>query len=253
MKIAIVIGSYRLKEFVHLNICQCRAIFGDVSILIADDKSESTPEIEQIAARYDCHFISSTARRGHFAADVQSVILGLGYAEQEKADIIIKLSQRLVPAQPVFKDYIAGPFDDPKINIVLPSRIHGYQIASAQSKFFQSFGVLTDCLAIRVGSISPKELKEQYESNYKHGRYSSFLLAEVFFGKLISTHFVGASFISEKLANHDPGTVMGWVRKCQATSNTYKQLAAFHGITGEFTTMEWGAYEARNYLSRPVF
>src|SRR5207302_724487 len=92
---AITIGAYRLWDFVELNVCRCKVIFGDdVSICIDDDKSPESPKIEAVADKHGCHYICSTERRGHFAGDAQTIATCLAFGKQTGADYSLKLSQR---------------------------------------------------------------------------------------------------------------------------------------------------------------
>ncbi len=252
MNIAIALGTYKLYDFVKLNLLQLQKIFPDSPIIISDDKSERSEDIKKLAEEMGCAFVESRVRRGHFAGDIQSAVAGLSYAEEVGADIMLKIGQRLVPVLPQFRDFIEKPFEDPKVNIVVPGRISAGQIRLPQSKFFGSFGVLSCVFAIRVGSISAQEFLRRYTANFKYGRFAAQNLVEVFIGELLATHFAGASHISMDLANHKPMTPMVFLRKAQADPNAYQAIASMHGLSGgHYPCDEYGVLEGRNYLSRP--
>lgn len=253
MNTAIVIGTFSLKSFIRLNILQTKSIFDSSPILLADDRSEHSDEIRRMAEEFECAYCCSKIQRGHFSGDMQAIISGLSFAEQEGADILLKLSQRLIPVLPVFREYVEKPFEDSKINIVVPGRISAGQINLPSSKFFSSFGLLTDVIAIRIGSISPQELLDKYHANFKFGRFSPNVLVEVFFGQLLATHFQNAAYVSSSLGNHNPMEPMAFLRKAQSTPNNYAHLAKLHGIeNGEYDTRELSQIFGRAYLSRPV-
>ncbi len=254
MKIAVVLGTFSLVNFVRLNLLRLQQLFSDCPVLVADDRSENSDQIKALAEQFGCAFCGSTIQRGHFAGDMQTVIAGLSFAEQEGADILLKLSQRLVPILPVFRDYIETPFADERINIVVPGKISANQIQLPQSKFYSGFGILTDVIAIRVGSITPEQLLRKYTENFKYGRFSPNVLVEVFFGQLLATHFAKAAFVSPALANHTPMEPCAFLRKATNDPKSYEMIAKMHGLKGDelmFDTRELAHIFGKDYLSRP--
>lgn len=253
MRIAIALGSYKLTDFVRLNLLQLRSLFGaETPILVSDDKSENTDEIRKLAEDFDCSWAESTHRRGHFGGDVQSTCNGISFAEQEGCEIVLKLSQRIVPVLPKFRELIERPFENPKINIIVPGKINSVQIRLASQKFFGSFGVLSDIFAIRVGSITAKQFLDGYVANMKLGRFHPAMLCECYLGQLLATHFNGASFVSDELANHKIDEPMCFLRKAQADPKAYQMIADFHGLKGgHYPCEDYGMMEGQNYLSRP--
>lgn len=255
MKIAICISTYKLVPFVELNLASCRAIFGDVPILVCDDKNENSDRIKELAEHYGAAHICSTARRGHFAGDMMAFVNGLTFAAQENCELMLKLSFRVCPVLPVFRDYVEKPFEDPNINIVVPGKISPGQIQMPTSKFLAGFGILTDLVCIRVGSISPQEMSDLYKAEFKFGRMSANVLVEVFMGKLLATKFQGKSHISYDLANYKPFEAMPFLRKAQVSGGDYAKLANTRGLpytAKDFQTEEWGVLEKKAYLCRPI-
>jgi hypothetical protein len=252
VKLAIVLSTFYLVNFVKLNLFRLRELYRGCPVLVSDDRSSNSDEIKKLAEDFGCSHICSSVKRGHFAGDIQSIISGLSFAEQEGAEILMKLSQRLVPVLPVFRDYIETPFADDRINIVVPGKISANQINYPNSKFLSGMGILTDVIAIRVGSITPEQLRQKYVANFKYGRFSSNLLVEVFFGELLATHFAGASFVSPALANHKPFEPCVFLRKATNDPRAYAMVAKMHGLEGlEFDTRECGEIFKTEYLSRP--
>lgn len=254
MNIAVVLGTFSLVNFVRLNLFRISELFPDSPCLVCDDHSSNSDQIKVLAEEFGCAFCGSSIQRGHFAGDIQAIVSGLSYAEQEDADILLKLSQRLVPVLPAFREYIETPFANERINIVVPGKISASQINYPNSKFYSGFGILTDVMAIRVGSITPEQLLKKYTDNFKYGRFSPNVLVEVFFGQLLATHFAGASFISPALANHTPMEPCAFLRKATNDPNAYKMVAQMHGLEGkdlEFDTRELAEIFRSEYLSRP--
>jgi hypothetical protein len=245
---AIAIGSYFLGDFVGLNFHQCRSIFPDSPILVSDDRSTSTDSIEALVD-YSAAFVTSNHRRGACAGKIQAIVSGLSFAQQEGADILLFLNQRFVPVLPEFREFVEGPFNDSKINIVVPGRAVAGKIALPSSKYFNGLGILTDVLAIRIGAISPEQLLAAYVDGYKFGKFASQLMPEMFIGKLLGTHFKDSAYISSALGD---GKVekRAFLRREQAAPEDYKALAEKHGFEGQFDTRDWMEME-KNYMCRP--
>jgi hypothetical protein len=254
VNIAIALGTYKLYDFVKLNLLQLQKIFPDSPIVLNDDKSERSEDIKKLAEEMGVAMSGSAIRRGHFAGDIQNYVSGLEFAQQEGADILLKLGQRFIPLLPIFRTYIEEPFLDPNIRILVPGRISAAGIRLPSSKWYSGFGILSDCVAIRVGSISPKEFLEAYTSNYKFSRFSPNLLVEVFLGQLLATVFQNSSFVSMNLANYKPGEHPAFLRKTQCDPRAYQALAETHGLTGgDYPCDEYAFLEKGGYLCRPCF
>lgn len=110
MTFAACIGSAGLPHFTELNVCLLRACFGNIPIVIRDDRSTESHLIEHVAANRDCYYICQPTPLGHFAGDVQAFIDALALAESEGADIAIKLSQRAAVAHPDIRAVIETYF-----------------------------------------------------------------------------------------------------------------------------------------------
>jgi len=252
VKVAIVIGSYKMPEFVWLNAIQCLTIFDDdVPLLVSDDRSDKTGEIESVIQGAFAAFTTSNVRRGHCGGVIQAFVNGLAWAEQEKCDILLKLNQRFIPVLPEFRELVEKPFEDPKINIVVPGRSVASKLKQPSSKYFAGLGILVDAVAIRVGVLSPAAFLKKYTDNFKFGTFSINLLPEIFFGQLLASTFQESTFVSSALGD---GKVekRAFFRREQSTSEDYKALAAKHQFGGEFDCRDWLEIEGANLMMRPI-
>lgn len=245
-------GAFLLPSFVELNLCRCRKLFPDSPILVSDDKSDKSDEIKDLAGKHDAYYTVGTAPRGHFAGDLQCGINGIVFCEQQQCDLMLKLSMRLVPVLPKFRELIEQPFiDDPNLKILVPGRIHPGQIARTESRFFGGFGILSDVYVLRRGAISAELFKQGYEAGYVNGRHHPSNVVECYLGKLMAEKFRGQSYVCDALANHVPGSAYIFLRKHQCTSKNYEMVAAMDGLKGEYDVSEYARMLGRNYFSRP--
>lgn len=249
MNIAVVIGSYAQPAFVRLNLAQLKSIFPDAAILVSDDRSDKTEEIDAITS--EVSFVTSNHRRGACAGKIQSIVSGLSFAQQEGADVLLFLNQRFVPVLPEFREFVETPFADKAINIVVPGRSIAGKIALPTSKYFSGLGILTDCLAIRIGAISPGQFLASYVDGYKFGRFASQILPEMFIGKLLSAHFKDGVYISSSLGDAKVAAPT-FLRREQSANADYQALAAKHDFNADFDCRDWYEIEGKNYMARPV-
>lgn len=253
MTFSICIGAYKLADFVELNICRCRVIFGDdVPICIDDDKSESSGKIEAIAEKYDCYYVCSEKRRGHFAGDCQTIVNSLVFGNQIQSDISLKISQRVIPVLPRFREIFEEAFANPQIQIVVPGQIKQNQIARPAAMFFSKFGILTDVIGFRTGALDPTAFVDVYRERFQRGKNHADSLIETTIGYLIASRFKDAAVISDELANHKPFQPKIYLRKSQALEREYQQIADMHGIAGQWDLRDWGLVERADYFCRPV-
>jgi hypothetical protein len=237
-----------MPDFLRLNLAQLKLIWPDAAILVSDDRSERTEEIDGISS--EVAFVTSNHRRGHCAGKVQSIVSGLSFAQQEGADILLFLNQRLVPVLPEFRELIETPFADKAVNIVVPGRSVAGKLKLPSSKYFSGLGILTDLLVIRIGSISPEQFLSGYTDGYKFGGFAIQILPEIFIGKLLGTHFGSSAFVSSALGDAKVEK-LAFLRREQGKPEDYQALAAQHGFDGNFDCREWMELES-NYMCRPV-
>ena len=248
MTIAIVIGAYRLTDFVHLNILQCRKVFGDVPILISDDRSQESPAMEALAKSLDCSYVCPPARRSHTSGDLQAFINGAIFAEQLEVDVVLKLSQRLIPLEGL-DQLILPHFGDPNNWIVLPSQPEKNTFARQSAMFFNKFTALTDVVAWRPEKLTGRMLSDLYKRQCGNARQRSDQFIEVFWGTLTQGDYKDHSVYVKELANPPLGKLKTYLRKAQSHQHEYQRLAQSHGIGGEFVIGEWAHIEKKEYLA----
>lgn len=250
---AITIGAYKLFDFVELNICRSRVIFGDdVAILIDDDRSENSDKIREIAEKYDCSYVCSEMQRGHFAGDLQTFVNSMVFCKSAKADVGLKISQRVIPVLPAFRECVEKAFENPQIQIALPGKINPRHIARPMARFYGQFGILTDVMAIRRDAMPPQELVDVYRKRFTGSPNHADSLIETTWGWILANRFPNAHVIIPEWTNHEPFKPKIYLRKSQALEREYAQIASMHGIEGTWNLAEWGMIERKNYLCRPL-
>jgi len=234
MKFAVTVGAFELDWFVELQILSLRHVFGpEVPVLISDDISQRSAEIRDLASRYGVHHTCSETHRSHFAGDVQAGLNALAFAEAQGADIAIKVSQRLILCEPVVAEIISRYFADPNVWLVLPGRIPPGTIKRAESRFFASLSTNCDVVAIRVGTISPTELKDAYEGRVRANQMRHASLVEGLFAHLIDTHFNHHFKFAPELTVPYPGRAPLFLRKCQSEPADYMNHASRLGLSSD--------------------
>jgi hypothetical protein len=250
---AIGIGGYRLKGFILLNIRACRDVFGqDVPVLVSDDHSQESSAIRQIAAEEGCHYIVSDKRRSHFAGDVAALMNSIEFGDQMGCDVSIKISQRVIPCKG-FKEAAGEAFADPDVHMAVPAQLPVATIARHQTKFYSTFSLLSDVVAIRRGAISAQELMDVYRDRIANPKSKLDSLVE--------------ATVDSMRQNHKTALVKCWsswgineakacLRKCQSSVREYIERAKELGLTdlkpSDLPLDEWIAMESRaHYLAKP--
>jgi len=249
VKIAYTIGAYRLFPFIKLSLLQIRKLDPDASILISDDPAHETPAIEALAEEYGCAYRGARTRRGHFAADFQSIVNAVVFAESVGADIAIKASQRFIFRKREAIDVIHKCFENTNIMAATPGRptvVSG----STPAKGFAAFGTLSDIVMLRVGAISAEQLLHLYRARLMREKVPWASFIECLVDELHSNVFPGRTLKIPELTN--PTTDPTYLRRYQATEKEYRELALSHGFNGQFPLDEWGQMEKGNYMCRPV-
>lgn len=249
---AICIGAYKLTQFVELCVLRCRRVFGDVPILISDDLSINSPAIKALAEKHDCDYVVGPSQRSHFSGDMQAFVNLLKFMDELQVDVGLKLSQRFIPVLPRFKETMDETFSDSNIQLCLPGQMAKRQIARPRCFFYGKFGILSDCLALRRGAITPEELLECYRARCKPGQKSSDSFAETTWGHLLATKFADRHRIMQEWTHHKPFESKIYLRKSQATEPEYAQVAAMEGVKGYWDVREWGQIEGKEYQSKPT-
>lgn len=252
MKFSITISSYMFQEFVELNLCMVRKVFGEsVPILISDDWSVNSAKIEDVARKHSAAFIGSRKRKNHFAGDLQGVINSLAFAKSVGADVAVKISLRLILLDPKLKDVFTEKFSS-GTNMIVPCKVKPDQLIRRESITFSLMPLLSDIIMLRVGCIEPQELIDLYRKKVTTERapYASLieaLICDLHFGRFNQT-----SYLSDELGRHQPGMPHRFLRKCQNNRVEYIDLARSLGIEGEFRTEEWSRIQGVLYQPRPM-
>ena len=241
---AIVIGCYRLTDFIRLNLVLCQHLWPDSPILLSDDRSPESPQIEQLAEEFGVAYMVSARRRTHVSGDWQAFINGAQLGLETRRPVL-KLSQRFIPVSERFWPLLQEDYQG--VTAVLPGKLNTSMIARPEARFYLTFGHLTDCLLFDPTVYTPTLLQEAYNMGYHTGRKGD-LFSELAWGRLIRLHPVK---ISPWLANHQPMERKLYLRKATANAAEYQALAEAHGVQGVWDVREWKAIEGQNYRSIP--
>jgi hypothetical protein len=249
VRIAYTIGAYRLVSFIKLSILQLRKLDPDCSILISDDPSGESPHIQNLAKETGCEYRGARVRRGHFAADFQSLVNALVFAEACGANVAVKVSQRFIFRRPESVDVIRRAFENSHIMAATPGQpkvVNGSQPAQG----FGAFGTLSDIVAMRVGALSAEQLLHLYRARIIREKVPWASFIECLVDELHSNVFPGKTMKLQELTNPTRDPI--YLRRYQATEKDYRDLALSHGFNGLFPIGEWGHIENQNYMCRPV-
>lgn len=249
MRFAFTIGAYRLVSFIHLSAVQIRKLVPNADILISDDPSPETQHIEKLSKDLNCSYRGARVRRGHFAADFQSLVNALVFAEACGADVAVKASQRFVFRKPEAIECLTRAFENPNILAATPGKPHVLN-GSQPSKGFAQFGTLSDVVAIRVGALSAEQLLHLYRARIIREKVPWASFIECLVDELHSNVFPGRTMKLPELTN--PTTDPIYLRRYQSNEQQYRDLALSHGFNGLFPLNEWGMLERNNYMAKPV-
>lgn len=254
MKFALTVTSYQFPEFVELNLNRLRVIFGtETPVLVADDRSQNSGRIEEIAGRYGAAYTCSRVRRGHFAGDLAGIVAGLAFAESHGADVFVKVSFRLILLDPQLRNDFENYFTNMPIDLALPQRLHPSQTIDKRGGGFTMMPLLSDCILFRVGAIRPQQLIDRYKKRvstegqkFKHASFIEALFVDL-------KHELADKCMSlNELSCHVPGQSHRFLRKIQNHRQQFIDLAQSLGISGAFDTAEWSRIDGPHYQPRPV-
>lgn len=254
MTFSICVGSYKMPDVVALNVAYLRKVFGDeCPILVSDDLSDQSKSIRDWADSNGVAFIGSPRRRGHFCADVLSIINSIVFAESCGVDCGVKVSQRLIPIHPGFGEALEKAMDNPETMICLPGTPLKQQMSRPSSVFFHRMPVLTDVLAIRTGAISGQEMRDRYAAAFEGANHRNDSVVELFMHKVISDRFPGSACVRlAEWSNHNPFGNRLYLRRSQNLTQDYVKAAEAVGYDAKAIDLrEWNAIERENYLCRP--
>jgi len=252
VKFAACVGSAGLPHFTELNVCMLRYVFGgDLPIVIRDDRSTVSSQIELIAAKRDCFYACNEVPLGHFAGDVQAFIDALALGEECNVDIAIKMSQRAMVAHPDLKTHMIRRFqDNPGAAAVMAGRPNPNLIRVGHQQFAR-FPILTDIVFMRVGAIAPDMIKSAYEDQVRQGKAYIDSFVEVFWDRLRNGPLSDKVILAEELTNHRGGQPPLYLRRYQNRPEEYAGRAQHFGITGTPWDLGERAKMVKGYNPRP--
>ena len=146
-------------------------------------------------------------------------------------------------------------FSDPNICLTLPGRIPPGTIKRAESRFFANLSTNSDIIAFRVGTISPAELKESYETRVRNNSMRHASLIEGWMANLIDTAFVTRYSFMPEFTTPYPGRAPLYLRKCQFNPADYLVLAEKLGMkwTGHPPLLQEWRQLSQSYRPVPCF
>lgn len=250
MRIAFTIGAYKLTPFIRLSILQLQKLAPGCAILVSDDPSGESPEIRKVCDELGVTYRGATARRGHFAADFQSLVNALVFAEAAGAEIAVKVSQRFIFRKPESIEVIRKTFADPNIMVATPGQPIRHN-GSRSAHGFSAFTTLSDVVMMRVGAMTAADLLNLYRSRIRREQVPWASFIECVVDELHSRVFPGKTAKIAELTNPVPDPI--YLRRYQATERQYRDLALAYGFSGDFTLVEWNAIEpGGSYFCRPI-
>lgn len=250
LKLAFTISSYRLHDFVKLGLKQLQKLSPKSPILVSDDRGPESDMIRNTAEEHAASYRCPKIRKGHFANDYASIMNAVAFAEAAGADVAIKVSQRFIFRKPESIDVIHKTFSDPNIMVATPGQPRVMPGKGKPADGFGKFTILSDVVMIRVGAITPMELLVLYRSRLlrENVPWASFIECTV--DELHHSKFPGRTAKIEELTNPTPDPI--YLRRYQAVTAQYQELALSHGFNGPFPLIEWAALDGRNYICKPI-
>ncbi len=249
MKLVFVISSYRLTTFIRLGIVQLKALAPDDLIMVSDDPSPQSAEIQKMAEDFGVLYKGARVRRGHFGGDFQSFVNGLSFARANECDVMVKVSQRFIFRKPEAVELFRKAFSNPNIDAVTPGKpdVKGNNRMSAG---FGAFGTLSDVVGIRASALSPEQILELYRARLLREKVPWASFIECMVDELHGNIFPGRTMKLKELTNPTEDPI--YLRRYQAVERDYQRLAMSNGFNGLFPLAEWGQMEGRNYICKPV-
>ncbi len=242
--LALVVGSYALVDFIRLNVLQCQTLWPFSPLLISDDHSFRSEEIERMADELGVHYICSERRRTHTSGDWQAFVNGSVFGKEQEVDWVVKISQRFIPLEG-FAEKLEAELNE--VDAVLPGRMHPNQIARPGASFYLQFGHLTDVVAYKPSVFTPQILTEAYNQGFA-GMSKGDLFSEVAWDRLRQRFNVRRV---DWMANHEIGKPKLYLRKASSGTQEYFALAEKRGVSGFFDCREWKVIEGHAYRSVP--
>jgi hypothetical protein len=93
----LVVGTFAAVPYVHLHLEARRRLYPHVPLLVHDDASPKQGELRRLCEEYGCEFESNDTRQPAFIGDISCLLGGLLWGQQNRLDIVVKMSRRFVP------------------------------------------------------------------------------------------------------------------------------------------------------------
>lgn len=255
MKVAITIGSFLMRDFVELNLRQCRKLFPESPILVSDDQSARSDEIAELTGRLGGTYIGANSRRGHFAGDFMAILNSLSFAQAHECELAVKVSQRFILRSEAARNLLLSPFEmNATQSYGLPGRMTVETVRPGGNFGFTMMPVLTDLMVFRVSACDPVSMAEEYKHKVAQewgtptGTY-----IEAIANDWAHRRFAGRTVFLEEFTRHLNGREGGdlYLRRNQNHHRDYLELARTHGLAGDFRLEEWQKLEGQAYYPRP--
>ena len=136
-RIGLVVGTFAALPYVHLHLEARRRLYPDVPMLLHDDCSPQTAQLETLCASYGVEFASTTHRFPPCKGDLSAIASGLTWGRDRSLDIVVKMSRRFLPLKPWVEDLAA---------LAMRSQ---YATYSSWTTTF-SFGFRSECLGLAI-------------------------------------------------------------------------------------------------------
>ena len=165
----LVVGSFAALPYIHLHLESRKRFYPDVPMVIHDDASPFTSQLQDICVAYQVNFFSPRERIGHQSGDLAASLLAIQSAQALGCDLAVKMSRSFIPLTnwvPQLQDVAARTQ-----YATYSHRCRGY-----------GFGFRSECVAFHAPTWSER-CEEQIERAVEAGR-ESFDCVEVFLHRL---------------------------------------------------------------------
>lgn len=250
MKFALSVGTYQLPQFAEIQLRTLRSIFGSSPLCIYDGKSKASPEIKELADRFDATYLSEKVNRGHFSGCIQNAVVAAAFAKANGCELAVKVNQRFVITDTNIPERLEDIFDDGAIDLAMPPSVKPETIIDEKSKFHHRFKYHPDFIVMRASAIDPQWIADSYSQQVvtDTSRYGT--LSENFWINQIESTFKGRFKALDWLSA--PSNPPTYLRKIQHTEEDYRNHALSVGMTwADFPTVEWSEILGTAYRPLP--
>lgn len=155
-RVGIVVGTFAAVPYVHLQLEARRRFYPDVPLLVHDDGSHRSDELDRLCRRYGCDFEHNEERHLPCVGDLTAFLGGLVWAKARQLDVLLKVSRRWV----FLTDWTAS-----LKSLAVQSQ---YATLCSYTTTF-NFGFRTECLAMAVAVWTSPELLDDVSCVIRRG------------------------------------------------------------------------------------